>query len=983
MIHLRVRTEYSFKRAYGRVEQVLALARGAASMAITDTGTWGHVHFAKAAKKAGIKPIFGVELLVSGSSVTERKVKPTGTMMAFLARTDAGLQELYRLVSTANDQSYYVPRISYEQVNAVSEDIIILSGMSPLLDRLKLRPNVYLELGPAGVRSGWNRRAVATGHQRVVCADNAYPTPADRKAYEILAWQTKETRATLMHLPDPWELLDAVPEATQADLDATDAVAALCVAKLPRAEMVRPEKPASLREMCLMGAAERKLPLEGVGDPENVQLEDAVYRARLDRELNMIEEKKFEDYFYVIADLVNEAKRRMFVGPARGSSAGSLVCYLLGITDVDPIIHGLLFERFIDITREDLPDIDIDFQDELRDTMFTYLEEKYGAERVGRIGTVLRYKAKSAMGDAAKELGIPEWEVKNVKDAIIERSSGDARAQFAIKDTLEGLDVGKALVAKYPAILIAGELEGHATATGKHAAGVVVASTPVRNFCAESEHGVLCIDKKDAETLNMLKIDALGLRTLSILEDCLQQIQKPREWLLTYPLTDTAAFEVLNAENFGGVFQFEGYALQILTRQMKVREFNDIVAITSLARPGPLHSGAATEFVKRRTGREPVTHMHALAEPITGETFGIVVYQEQVMQIGRVIGMLSWEDVSELRKAMSKSLGEEFFNQYWVRFEAGAKTHGITSAEARRIWERMCTFGSWAFNKSHAVSYGLISYWCAMLKAHYPLEFAAASLRRARDDEQSIGILRELVRAGHTFVPVDPARSDLNWSVRDGALLGGLINIKGLGKSKALDILDRRNSGRGYQPGQAKLLSVPRTPFDDIFEAERRYGDIYRNPKAHNIHSGAVSYIRDVNETGEYVFIGQIKEKNLRDANEYGSVVKRGGRELKGQTQFLNLLIEDDTGSIICKIERRDFEELGKPLVESGKIGEWYLWKGVIRDSNWRMVKVRRYRALPMEDGLPPAVQPFNALVETKKAKPKPKKTKAPELDIT
>ncbi len=977
MIHLRVRTEYSFRRAFGSVERLLSLARPGSAMAITDNGTWGHVHFAKMAKKAGIHPIFGAEILVTANA-TDRTVRPAGTMMAFLARTDAGLRELYQLMSLANDQFYYLPRLSYDQVNAVSDGLWVLSGVSANLDRLERRAHVLLEVNPSG--GAWNRRVARMDWPAVVCADNVYPSPGDRKAYEILAWQNKNTRATVMHLADEYELRAAIPEATDAMFALTETVAASCVAKLPRAAMVSPEKPKSLLDMCVEGALARGISL---GRPE--------YAARLDRELTMIAQKGFEDYFYVIADLVNEAKKHMLVGPARGSSAGSLVCYLIGITDVDPILHGLMFERFIDITREDLPDIDIDFQDEHRDLMFTYLEERYGKERVGRLGTVMRYKAKSVMGDVAKELGIPEWEIKNVKDAIVERSSGDARAQFAIKDTLEGLEIGQALVKKYPAVMIAGELEGHATNTGKHAAGVVVAAEPVRYFCSQSEHGILCIDKKDAETLNMLKIDALGLRTLSVLQDCLDQIGKDRQWLLDYRLDDAEAFEVLNAERFAGIFQFEGYALQILTRQMKVKEFNDIVAITSLARPGPLHSGAATEFVKRRTGREPVTHMHALAEPITAETYGIVIYQEQVMAMGRAIGKLSWEHVSELRKAMSKSLGEEFFNQYWVKFEAGAAENGIGSAEARRIWERMCTFGSWAFNKSHAVSYGLISYWCAMLKAHYPLEFAAACLRNATGDEQSVKILRELVRAGFEFVPVDPLKSGLNWSVVEGKLLGGLINIKGLGRSKAEDILKRRAEGRGYQPGQAKLLAVPRTPFDDIFEAERRYGDWYANPRAHNIVSGPVSYIKDINEPGEYVFIGRIMEKNLRDMNEYGSVVKRGGRLMKGQTQFLNLLLEDDTGNIIGKIERRDFDALGKPLIEGAKIGQWYLWKGVIRSAEWRMVMLRRYVALPMDEGAPPAVverpELFNALDEKYAEKPKkPRKTKAakvtqPELE--
>jgi DNA polymerase III alpha subunit len=972
VIQLRVRTEYSFRRAYGRLDQVLAQAGGNA-MAMTDVGTWGHANFAKAAKKKGIKPIFGAEIAVTPLLVRSGRSKSNAAMFTLLARNNDGLRELYQLVSLANDQFHYYPQMTYEQLNKVSEDLWILIGEHARTDLLDGRHRKIAAILSPRV-SAWNRRAVELPYPSVVVSDNLYPTPQDQTAYEVLAWQQRESRTTIGHIAGEHELRSLIPEADDAAFYATHHIADDCNATLPRAEIVKPEKPKSLYEMCMDGAEQRGVDVRW--DLERVRLlVNDTYRERLARELQMIADKNFEDYFYVIADLVNWAKTQMLVGPARGSSAGSLVCYLLGITDVDPIVHDLMFERFIDITRADLPDIDIDFQDTKRDLLFTYLEERYGKDRVGRLGTVSRYKAKSALGDVAKELSIPEWEIKDVKGAVVERSTGDARAQFCIKDTLEGLDIGKALLAKYPGLALAGELEGHATNTGKHAAGVVLSAEPIRNYCSQSEHGVACIDKKDAETLNMLKIDALGLRTLSILQDALDQLGKDREWLINYPLDDQEAFEVLNAEKYSGIFQFEGFALQSLCRQMKVKEFNDIVAITSLARPGPLHGGATTEFIERRTGRVKITYLHPLAEPITRETFGTVVYQEQVMMMCRELGRLTWEDVSELRKAMSKSLGEEFFNTYWERFKIGAKDNGIDAIEARRIWERMCTFGSWAFNKSHAVSYGLISYWCAVLKAHYPLQFAAACLRNPKDDEQPVKLLRELVLEGFEFVPVDPLKSGISWSVVDGKLLGGLTNIKGMGTSKAADVLRRREAGLGYQPGQVKLLAFPRTPFDDIFEAQRRFGDWYKNPKAHNVLSGPITHITDVSEPGEYVFIGRLMEKNLRDLNEYGNVVKRGGRLVQGNSLFLNIVIEDDTGSIICKVERNNYQLLGKPLVEEARIGDWFIWKGIIKRDGWRMVMIRRWQKLPVDDGDTGAKdhpELFNALEE--KYKPKGKK---------
>jgi DNA polymerase III alpha subunit len=941
MIQLRLRTEFSFRKAFGRLDDVLAAVGPTPALAITDNGTWGHVSFKKACVKAGIKPIFGVELsVVTDARLRERQ--PIASVI-LLARNDDGLRELYELVTLANSKEcfYYVPRVDYRDITGATANLYVLAGPGTILERMTAKLTTYLNLTP--VNSSWNRRAMAAGaFPKVVTGDNLFPLIEDRAAYEVLAQRDKQMRGTAMHILDEDGLRVAVPEADDECFLNTERIAADCDARLPVAENVRVDLGSSLYDQCLAGAPARGLALT-LG---NTQLADVKYQLRLERELDMIEKKNFTDYFNLISDMIRWAKTKMLVGPARGSSAGSLACFLLGITDVDPILHDLMFERFIDVTRADLPDVDIDFQDTRRDMVIDYLRERYGAERVGRIGTVARLKAKSCLGDVAKELNIPAWEMKEVQDAIIERSTGDARAQFCIADTLETLEVGKALLAKYPALIIASKLENHAQHTGKHAAGIIVAQHPIVRYCSVDNAGTAQIDKKDAEALNMLKIDALGLRTLSIIQDTLDQIGKTRDWLVTYPLEDVAAFEVLNTERYSGIFQFEGYALQSLCRQMKVKTFDDLQVIGALARPGPLHCGAASEFINRRLGNESITHMHPLAVSVTEGTYGIVIYQEQVMAMGRVIGDLSWEDVSELRKAMSKSMGDEFFNQYWVKFEEGAKRNGITSAEARRIWERMVTFGSWAFNKSHSVSYGLISYWCCVLKAHYPLEFAAASLRNMKDDDQGVRILRDLAKEGFSYLPVDPEKSGLDWSVVDGKLLGGLTNIKGVGEKKALDILQRRKDGRALLPGQRKLLSEPKTPYDDIFQADRLYGDFYSNPKAHGVKSGPVTHIADITEPGDYVFIGKLVEKNLRDMNEYGSVVKRGGRTMKRDPLFLNLTLEDDTGSIKATIKRWTYKKWGAPLIEKAKMDEWFMWKGTLKDDGWRVVQIERWRAL-------------------------------------
>jgi len=940
MIHLRLRTEYSFRRAYGKLTDVLEAVKDSPAAAITDDGCWGHVGWERECKAIGVKPIFGVEIAVV-MDPWERK-KQAACYTALLARNHNGLQEIYELVHRSHrDYFYYYPRIGYDDVDEILDagNIYCLSGTNYDIGSMPEHEYFYLEVNPENPI--WNKRVLSSGWKRVACAANNFVTPDDRDAYEVVAGRQRLTRTTLQHVPNEWELELEIEGLTKDEFIAAEKIAADCNVELQRAQMVTVDWPKSLAQLCLEGTENKPW----LKEDWNIE-----YADRLKRELDLIIEKDFEDYFQLVADLVREAKKIMIVGPARGSAAGSLVCYLIGITDVDPIKHDLLFERFIDVTRKDLPDIDIDFQDTKRDEIIAYLGEKYGAERVGRIGNIMTYKAKSAIGDTARALDIPVWEVRDVSEAIIERSGGDARAQFCVQDAFETLDIGRKMLEKYPEMKIAGLIEGHAKTSGTHAAGLLVTQRPVSNFVATGRNDVCQVNKDDAEALGMLKIDVLGLKTLTVIAECLALVDKEYDWLLRYPLDDTEAFEIFNEERFSGIFQFEGYALQALTRQMKVRNFDDIAVITALARPGPLHCGAANDFAMRRIGRDPVTHLHPLVEPITRDTYGTIVYQEQVMRVSREVGNLGWDDVSMLRKAMSKSLGEEFFNKYWELFKSGAVgDHGMSEADARFIWDRMCTFGSWAFNKSHAVSYGLLSYWCAVLKAHHPLEFAAASLRNQSNEEKAVKMLREIVKMGYEFEPYDPVLSEENWEVKDGKLIGGLLNIKGIGKVTAASMVAARASGDPFSPAQAKKLVTGETPFDDIFGCERRWGAMYLNPEQFKIKSGKIWHIEDISEPGEYVFIGKLTEVNLRDLNEYQSLVKRGGRRIHRYNLFLNLVVEDDTGSIIIQVGRYNYPGLGKPIVEKGRVGDWFLFKGKINDE-WRIVRINKLRWLDDPD---------------------------------
>jgi DNA polymerase III alpha subunit len=938
VIQIKTHTEFSFRKVFGPISRVLKASEG--PIGICDqSGTWGHVQFYKACKEAGRKPLFGVELAV----VTDAKLKEKqGTnWMSFIAVNDKGLQELYELASLASDPDnfYYFPRIDYRLLCETSSNLLVLSGSHPEWSRLpRFRPNLFVELSPTSSSQSL-QQALKLNLPVVATSDNYYPAIADKQVYEVISGRERQMRTSPMHLLSKYEWKMLWPNAPADALSNQQAIADLCTASLPKARMVHFTGMPSLRTLCEKAAKRRK-----------INLKNKVYADRLTRELDLIAEKKFEDYFYLVSDMVMYAKKHMLVGPARGSSCGSLVCYLLEITDVDPIPYNLLFERFIDINRSDLPDIDIDFQDTRREMVFDYIRAKYGAENVARLGTVLRYKAKSAIGDVAKTLQIPKWEVQDLSDAIVERSTGDARAAFCILDTFEGLDIGRKTLEKFPQLRVAAEIENYAKASGQHAAGIVVTSDRVSRYCSiDRRTGAAQVDKKDAETLNLLKIDALGLRTLSVIQDCLDHIGWTREQLLAYPTDDTDAFAILNKGSFSGIFQFEGYALQSLCGQMKVENFEDIASLTALARPGPLESGGAAEFIKRRIGKAATVHLHPSIAGVTKVTYGIVIYQEQVIQIAREMGNLSWEDVTQLRKAMSKSLGKEFFDGYWARFRLGAIAKGIKEEDARLVWDQINTMGSWSFNRSHAVAYGLVSYWTMVLKARFPLQFATACLRNAKETDQGILLLRELAKEGFKYRAFDLELSEESWTVQNGVLIGGLTNVKGIGEKTAQDILERRRTGQPLTNGQRNKLANGTTPYDSIFECEERWGHLKRNPEKFNIRTPItdIGQISDSDE-GEFLIIGKIKEKDLRDLNDPNAVKKRDGKVIKGQSLILHITAEDDTGNIRVTIDRHNYKTWGVPLMERAKIGDWFLWKGRMK-KGFRRISCTRWRRLEEE----------------------------------
>jgi DNA polymerase III alpha subunit len=937
---INIKTEYSLRGAFCHLDVVCDLIhqQGWEAAAIADeASTWGHVAWSKALTKRGVKPVFGVELsLVPDAAVRDKAVAKVSNPVIVIAKTQQGLSNLYRLVTQSTGQFYYRPRIDYSNLRDAGEGLAFI--LQHGFDWKQVVGECYLGIGPQTNRAWASTKPwKELGLPPVPIMDMRYATPDGRGAYDIIAGSHGRRHGPHpQHLLTPSEWLLACPWGDEA-LEVGQALLGECDAKIPQAEMVSPKFDKTLEQLCREAAPGR-----------HIDLSDPVYEARLRREIDLIKEKGFDDYFYLIWDMIRFAKTKMLVGPARGSSCGSLVCYLLRITEVDPIPYSLLFERFIDLNRSDYPDIDIDFPDVKRDLVFAYLEQKYGKECVARLGTVNRYKAKSAVTEASMAMGIPKQDVDEFKDTIIERSSGDSRATSCILDSFVEVEAGRKLLELHPHIKVCADLEAHARHSGQHAAGVVVTNKPIHNYCSvDLQTGAVQIDKHDAEALDMLKIDALGLRTLTVIEDCLEAIGKDYDWLYDYPRDDQSAFDVLNQHRFSGIFQYEGYALQSIAKQMTIDCFEDVCAITALGRPGPFESGAAQEYVHRKNGDHDVTYIHPIIEAVTGVSFGLVIYQEQVMGVARNVGKLSWADVGFLRKAMSKSLGREVFEAYWQKFREGAMGNGLDEDTAKLIWDQINTMGSWSFNRSHAVAYGLVSYWTMLLKAHHPMEFAAACLRHAKSDDQAVLILRELVNEGYEYCPFDWERSQMNWAVVDGKLYGGFLGLKGVGSITAKKLMAKRKSGEALLPGESKKVLDPITPYDHAFAAHSLFKGLWEEPQEwRHILTSRLTEIGSINWDNPprtVVVLVKMKARNQRSINDPKLVERRGGKVMGGQPFWLNTHVEDDTGQVMATISRDDYLRWGRPLIDDHKLGDWFLMKCGIKPKMQKLF-VKRWR---------------------------------------
>lgn len=918
LAQLRCRTEFSFRETFGKIPDVAARLKAinAPAAGIVDGGTWGHVKWAKEFKKHNIKPLFGIE---------QPLLCPDGKRPRFwLLGTE--MKQFYRLSTALNADDITFER----QIELLkkAKGVVRFAGAA-LTDPETFD---YIDINPASALT--QSRALKlhkkTGKPLVITSDNAYPAPEHSDAFAAFAHGERLTPQWILSLEELRAQFALLTDKQFAEaVENTNAVALRCANILPTAPIISVEGD-------LMAELDK-------GHAQRLQLGHITrwtpaYQARLDHELKLIKSKNYESYFLVVADLVRWAKTNMLVGPARGSSAGSLVCYLLGITEVDPLEHGLLFERFIDVSRSDLPDIDIDFSNQ--PAVFEYLPKKYGRDKVARIGSINNMRARTVIARVCAQLGIPDREKFDVLDVLIEYSSGDSRYGHSLEDTLTQTEPGRRFAEKYPEAKLMFELENHASHTGVHAAGVIVCNNPVSDYCTVGSDGVAQLDKPDAEALGLLKIDALGLRTLAVIEDA--GVVTSQE-LYGLKLNDPKVFEIFNNKQYAGIFQFEGQAQRRVAAEIDIKSFKQIDHITALARPGPLGGGASQKYIARAAGREPVQYRHPSMAAYLADTMGVVLYQEQVMRVCFEIGKFSWEVVSEIRKAMSGRKGKEYFDRRGAEFVAGATSQGMPKADAEEIWSEICTFGAWGMNKSHTVSYAIISYWCAWLKAYHPLPYFAACLRNAKDDAQAIEILREASQEGHSYIAFDAERSEVDWTVVDGELIGGFKNLEGFGPAKAVKAVEMRRLGKL----DFEKLKKHAIKFTQLYPLHAEWGHAYEDPTRVGCAPGSrFSKINELPPKGDVLVLARVDRKKLRDENETVLVARRGGRRLEGQTLFLDVFASDDSGvPVTLRFDRFRFKTLGALAAERLKAGDVVMVRG-FRIENFAMVKVKAIRCL-------------------------------------
>ena len=840
-VHLRVHSEFSLVDGIVRLKPLVSRVAelGMPAVAVTDqSNLFGLVKFYRAALAEGVQPLVGADVLVR-----DARVDGSLARMTLLVQNDHGYRNLSRLLSRAwqEGQDRGIARVDTAWVRAASTGLIALSGSldglfvdaggrpgeveeSELTAWMHAFPHrFFLEITRTG-RSGeerWIEHAlrladrfdfplVATNdvrflhadefevHEARVCIHDGVTLADPRRPRQYSAQQ---------YLRSPEEMTALFADLPEA-IENSVAIARRCALQLRLGVSVLPDFPVpegrSVNEQLAIqarkGLEERLL--------KHCFSEYEVYEARIQRELDVICQMGFPGYFLIVADFIRWARDNGIpVGPGRGSGAGSLVAYALGITDLDPLRYDLLFERFLNPERVSMPDFDIDFCMDRRDQVIDYVAERYGRDRVSQIITHGTMAAKAVVRDCGRVLGHGYGFVDRIAKLIpfeigmtLTRALAESEDLKALYDQDEDV---RAIVD------LALRLEGLTRNAGKHAGGVVIAPTALTDFSpvyCEAGGGSLVthFDKDDVEAVGLVKFDFLGLRTLTVIDWALQALRRMPDGedvdLDSIPLDDPKTFELLQAFRTTAVFQLESSGIRDLIRRLQPDSFEDIIALVALYRPGPLQSGMVDDFIDRKHGRSRVEYPHPDLEPILKPTYGVILYQEQVMQIAQILAGYSLGGADLLRRAMGKKKPEEMAKQREV-FMAGSVARGVDSDVAASIFDLMEKFAGYGFNKSHSAAYALLAYQTAWLKAHHPAAFMAAVLSADMDHtDKVVGLIEECRGLELIVTPPDINRSEYRFIALDAnTIVYGLGAIKGVGESAIEQILAARQTGQGFQ----------------------------------------------------------------------------------------------------------------------------------------------------------------------------------------
>ena len=867
--HLHVHTEYSMLDGAARVADLVAeVARQEMpAIAMTDHGNvFGAFDFYKQAKKVGVKPIIGIEAYVAPESRFEKKkvkwadggeddVSGGGayTHMTILAENNEGLSNLFKLSSLASLEGYYYkPRMDRELLTRYSKGLIATTGCpgGEIQTRLRMgafkeamaaasdyrdifgAENFFLEIMDHGidiesrVKADLLKLGKELGLPLLATNDLHYTFNEDARSHEaLLCVQSGSTLADPkrfkfdndeFYLKTPAQMRELFKEIPES-CDNTLLIAERCNVTLREGENLLPrfEVPAAETEdSWLIKESER-----GLQERMGARVTDE-HRARLTYELDVMIKMGFPGYFLVVADLVAHAKKvGIRVGPGRGSAAGSLVAYALGITGLDPLEHGLLFERFLNPERISMPDIDLDFDERRRSEMIRYATTKYGEDRVAQIITYGTIKSKQAIKDSTRVLGYPyaigEKLTKALPPSVMGKDISLAGVFDPSNDRFGEAGEFRNLYETDPdsktVVDTAMGLEGLKRQWGVHAAGVILSREPLLDVIPihrrEADGSIITqFDMGACEATGLLKMDFLGLRNLSVLDDALLNIKANKGVdvvLEDLTLDDKKTFELLSRGDTLGVFQLDGGPMRALLRSMSPDSFQDISAVIALYRPGPMGENAHNNYADRKNKRKPVEPIHAelseVLNEILGDTYGLIVYQEQVMAIAQKVAGFSLGRADLLRKAMGKK-NKDILDKEYIPFEAGMKTNGFGNAAIKRLWDVLIPFSDYAFNRAHSAGYGVVSYWTAYLKANYPTEYMAALLTSVRDDKDKSALyLSECRRMGIQVLPPDVNESDAEYTPRGTDIRFGLAAIRNVGEGVVASIKSGRDSKGRYQ----------------------------------------------------------------------------------------------------------------------------------------------------------------------------------------